>query len=190
MIGAERIAAALGASVILHGAALAALEQLPRGWKANELFAGDSSAGALRASLRPAARPPDAAIAVRQQPAAVFAEKRSGARQPPSLPGVVAPHGYYPARLLDERPQVRVHVEPAFPAGAPESGRVALRLFIGADGRVEEVAVTESDPPGVFEQAAAQAFGRAQFTPGKIRGEVVKSLMSIEVLFGAPAALQ
>jgi hypothetical protein len=181
VIGAQRLAAALGASLLLHGAGLAALEQLPAGWQAKDGLAGRFSGSALRASLRPAS--------VAAEPVALN-EKPPTRLKRPSPQGLVAPHAYYPTHLLDERPQIRAHVEPAFPEGAPDFGRVALRLFIGADGRVEELAITESDPPGVFEQAAAQAFAPAQFTPGKIRGEAVKSLMTIEVFFGAPAPLR
>ncbi len=94
---------------------------------------------------------------------------------------------YHPAYLLDERPQVRALVEPVFPPGAPvESGRVLVHLYIGADGRVEEVVIADAQPPGVFEQAAAKAFAAAKFTPGKVRGESVKAYLAIEVLFGAP----
>jgi protein TonB len=97
---------------------------------------------------------------------------------------------YHPAAELHERPLIRTHVEPQFPAGAtvPE-GRVRLRLFIGADGNVDEVRIDSVEPQGAFGAAAAQAFAGATFTPGKIGGKPVKSLMTIEVLFGAPVPL-
>jgi protein TonB len=121
-------------------------------------------------------------------PAAVPARDRRKPAPPPE--GIVPPASYYPAHLLDERPQIRTHVEPAFPAAAPvPSGRVRLRLYIGEDGRVEQIAVMQSDPPGVFEASATAAFAGAQFTPGKVRGSAVKSQMTIELFFGSPVPL-
>lgn len=187
MIRTEHFAAALGASAVLHGAGFAALEQLSRGWQAEPPPAAVLSPGALRASLRP--WPAADARAGLPPATAPRARETHPVRKAP-LPGTLAPRAYYPAHLLDERPQVRVHVEPAFPPEAPESGRVKLQLFIDADGRVEEIVVIESEPQGVFEYAAAQAFARAHFTPGKLRGEAVKSLMAIEVLFGMPTPLR
>jgi periplasmic protein TonB len=97
---------------------------------------------------------------------------------------------YHPATELHERPLIRTHVEPQFPGGATvPQGRVVLRLFIGDDGSVDEVRVDAAEPQGVFGTAAAQAFAGATFTPGKIGGKPVKSLMTIEVLFGAPVPL-
>lgn len=183
------LAAALGASAALHAAAFAALEQLPRGWQAAAAPGDGSSAAALRVSLTPVPPSPPAQEGL-QPPLAGPAAQKGERRKAPALPGAVPPYGYYPAHLLDERPQVRVHVEPAFPPGAPESGRVKLQLFIDADGRVEEIVVIESEPQGVFEYAAAQAFAPARFTPGRFRGEAVKSLMAIEVLFGLPTPLR
>lgn len=180
-MSAERLGAALAVSLLLHAAALDVLERLPRGWLAKEPFTGTFGPGALRASLRTATA--DAEL--------TMLPGRSSDRAKPSRPeGLVVPHAYYSTNLLDEPPQVRVHVDPAFPLGAPDTGRVMLRLFIGTDGLVEEIVVEESEPPGIFERAAAQAFAAAQFTPGKIRGEAVKTLMTIEVLFGAPLPAQ
>jgi outer membrane biosynthesis protein TonB len=55
---------------------------------------------------------------------------------------------------------------------------------------VEEVLVTQAEPPGVFEQAAAHAFAAARFTPGKIGGKPVKTSLVIEVLFGTPVPIR
>ena len=47
-----RIPAALGASLILHGAALALVDRMPRGGQVNAPAWGQWSAGALQARLR------------------------------------------------------------------------------------------------------------------------------------------
>jgi outer membrane biosynthesis protein TonB len=64
-----------------------------------------------------------------------------------------------------------------------------LHLYINEQGSVDEVAIVESDPPGVFEAAVAEAFGPARFRPGRKGGVTVKSRMAIEVLFGHPAPI-
>ena len=49
---------------------------------------------------------------------------------------------------LDQRPQIMVHVQPEFPPNvSAQGGRVVLRLYIGDDGTVDEVAVRSSSRP-------------------------------------------
>lgn len=182
MIASERLASALGASLVLHAAGAALLAQLPVGWSGAALAERGFDAGVLHTTLRPEAKKPAA------QPLAHASRTSAAAeREKVPAPAGIVPSAYHPAHLLDERPQVRAHVEPVFPPAAPvASGRVVVHLYIGADGRVEEVVVADAQPPGVFEQAAAQAFAAAQFTPGKVRGAAVRTYLQIEVLFGAP----
>jgi TonB family protein len=177
-----RLGAAVAVSVVLHGAGMAALEQLERGWPSAEVFPHRSGPRALHAKLGVVTGSPLA-----PSKSAGPARDSEGAR---ASSGMVRPSAYYPAKLLDERPQVRVHVEPAFPIEATvASGRVRLDLYIGTDGRVEELVISDAEPRGVFEQAAAQAFALAQFTPGKIRGHAVRTVLSVEVLFGLPVPM-
>lgn len=182
-MSASRLPFALGVSVVLHGGAFAALHSLPRGWQPGQLPGTSLSAGALQASLRarPADEPGLAPVSFAPAPKSA---KRHAARAA-GAPGV-----YYPAHLLDERPLVRTHVEPEFPphAGAAE-GRVSIRLYIDEQGRVEEVQLVDADPAGAFEASATRAFAAARFTPGRKAGVAVKSVLSIEVLFGAPVPL-
>ena len=183
MIAVERLASALGASLVLHGASFAVLEHLPLGWQNEGMSSSALPRGTLQATFRAAESPSGRTRAKPEQ----MKTTRDVATRPA---GLVPPPEYYPSPLLDERPQIQVHVEPEFPAGSPvASGRVLVHLHIGIDGRVEEVVVTHAEPPGVFEQAAAEAFAAARFTPGKIRGQPVKSSLVIEVLFGAPVPL-
>jgi TonB family protein len=143
---------------------------------------------------------PDAARSRDQRPAAVAASGRVGddprSFQPlaeqgrAELPsaGVLAAPMYYPVNQLDQRPLIKIHVEPAFPRGAAApNGRVVLRLYIGEQGEVEKMAIVEAEPPGAFEKSALDAFAEARFTPGIKNGAPVRCLMTIEVLFGAPA---
>ena len=148
----------------------------------------------------PTPETPDAARPRDEPPAAVAASGRDGddprSFQPVAeqgradLPsaGVLAAPMYYPANQLDQRPLIKTHVEPAFPRdSAAPNGRVVLRLYIGEQGEVEKMAIVEAEPPGAFEKSALDAFAEARFTPGIKNGAPVRCLMTIEVLFGAPA---
>jgi TonB family protein len=177
---AARISAAVGASLVLHAAALAVIERMPRGWQVDEPAAREFGAGVLNTRLRESSNP--------SQPAALAAPPRAalGAARQPAF-GPVAPPLYLPASELDEKPLIRNHVEPEFPVGAMVSeGRVVLRLFIAETGNVDEIAVVSAGPRQIFAEAATRAFARALFTPGRKDGAPVKSTMTIELLFGAP----
>ena len=145
---------------------------------------------------------PDAELTREQPPAPVAAVGLDGddprSRQPeaeqgrsdePSA-GVLAAPVYYPASQLDQRPLITVRIEPTFPPGAPvASGRVVLRLYISEQGEVEKMVIVSAEPPGWFEQSALDAFAAARFTPGIKDGVPVRSLLTIEVLFGGPVPL-
>ncbi len=111
---------------------------------------------------------------------------------PPANPeGIVIPvfaaPDYYPASKLSPPPKLLDAPEPVFPdaadAAGVQVGSVVLRLRINEQGLVDEALVTRSTPPGVFDQAAIDAFGKAKFSPGRLLGLAVKSQVSIEVQF-------
>lgn len=175
-----RLCAASAASAALHGAALAALATLaalPNGLDPRPLRLGSELTVSLREPAPPGGTRPD----VRRT---ASRPGRHAAAGSPALPVPV----YHPPGELDERPLVRVHVEPQFPAGAAVGeGRVRLNLYIGEDGKVERLEITEATPSGVFEEPTIAAFSGALFTPGKIKGVAVRSRLDVEVLYGAPA---
>ena len=148
----------------------------------------------------PAPAAPEAADLRQEPPAPVAASGRVGddprsyqpfaeqGRADAPNAGLLSASIYYPASQLDQRPQIKVHIEPAFPHDAAvSSGRVVLRLYIGEQGEVEKMAIVEAEPPGAFEKSALDAFAAARFSPGIKTGVPVKSLVTIELLFGAPA---
>lgn len=182
-----RIPAALGASLILHGAALALVDGMPRGWQTASPDWGQWSAGALQTRLRA----PDGDAAIAPTPRAPVA-RRAPSPDPvlrhaaAASSGFAAPARYLPAEELDERPLIRTPVHPAFPADAAvASGRVVLQLLINEAGAVDRAVAVQADPAGVFEQAALDAFAAARFTPGRKDGLAVKSALKIELNFGA-----
>jgi len=180
-----RVPLALGASLLLHGAALALADRLPLGWQRSAAEWDQRGAGALHARLRERVEERAAADA---PPAAQGRTARAGKgtrHSTPATPGIIAAPSYVPAEELDERPQIRSHVEPAFPldANAP-AGRVVLRLLISESGAVDKAAVVRADPPGPFEVAAVEAFAPARFSPGRKNGVAVKSALTLELRFG------
>lgn len=93
---------------------------------------------------------------------------------------------FYSARELDVQPRALRAIEPAYPADADRSklsGSVRLQLKLEADGRVIDVDVVRSSPPGVFDEAAVKAFKQAQFAPAIKAGRPVRALILIEVNF-------
>ena len=159
---------------MLHGAALALIESLPRGWQLGDPAPGNRvlEARLLLAPSEPAAPAKTAAPAARPAFGAA--------------PPLERRERYVPASELDEKPQIRTAVEPRFPADAPvREGRVVLRLHIGESGAVDDIAVVRAEPASVFEEAALEAFAQAAFTPGRKDGRAVKSALTLELLFGA-----
>lgn len=78
-----------------------------------------------------------------------------------------------------------------------QSGRFAgiLALFIDETGRVHHITPLEPRLPLNLEKAAIEAFMAVQFTPGELRGTIVKSRIKMEVVFEkapitAPVPLQ
>jgi TonB family protein len=165
-VGAGRLALALAASFAAHGALLGAL---PR-WEAASFSLTTPALERLQVGFRPAE--PVVPSTARPVPA------------PAPLP--LAPR-YYAAHELERRPQILSQVEPAFPALAlTPVGRVVLQLYVDEDGRVERIATERDDPHGQFARAAREAFVGARFLPGVKDGSAVKSVVRLEVRFGAP----
>jgi protein TonB len=192
-----RLGAALGASVLAHMLLLSAFGHLPGAIPAVPL--AQLGERVLRATLRPLAPEPlplqaksEAGLKSPGAKAEPLPPAASAAARPENEPTAavvpVAPlPRYYAAHELDQRPMPLTHIEPLFPAGAPvHSGIVKLRLYINADGRIEEIEIFEAQPAGVFESAAAQAFAAARFSPGMRHGTAVPAVMTLELQFGAP----
>ena len=96
---------------------------------------------------------------------------------------------YYRTRELDVPPGIMSHVEPAYPERAARrfvGGKVVIRLFIDESGSVERVETVRAEPPGYFEQPAADAFKAARFSPGMKGGRPVKVQLTLQVDFQHP----
>ena len=126
------------------------------------------------------ARPRDAG---RVEGAAAAAIAPSRADPAPAQRALAAAPDYALGVTLDPGPRPLDEIEPDYPDIHLREGVVVLRLLIGANGRVDDVAVVRSTPEGVFEQAALEAFAKARFAPGLAGGTPVKSQITVEVHF-------
>ena len=93
---------------------------------------------------------------------------------------------FYSAREVDVHPRALLEIVPEYPAAADRdhlSGTVRLQLKLEADGRVSDVEVVSSSPPGLFDEAAVKAFRAARFAPAERNGRPVRALMLIELGF-------
>ena len=100
---------------------------------------------------------------------------------------------FYSARDVDVHPRALRTIAPDYPEDADRqrvSGTVRLQLKLEADGRVVDVEVVSSTPPGVFDDAAVKAFRAASFAPALKNGRPVRALMLVEVEFDREGRLR
>lgn len=97
------------------------------------------------------------------------------------IPGMA----YYTTDQLTKRPQAVVIAELDTEATRPiiVSGRMILRLWLDVRGRVVEVVVEQSELPKVFAETAINAFRHSRFTPGELNGQLVGTVMRVEVSY-------
>jgi periplasmic protein TonB len=103
----------------------------------------------------------------------------------PSVP-VMIDTTWYGVRQLDVQPRALQPVNPAYPPQARRQGlegTVKLMLKIDEFGVVQEAAVEEGEPPGVFDAAALAAFRSARFAPAQKNQRPVRALVYVRVVF-------
>ena len=145
----------------------------------------DASALPLRSPSEPA----EPATRPAMTPAPVAAasspvDRGADPTNPPAPPTAARGGGDSQAAGLDRGPRPIDDIDPVFPVAAgPRGGTVTLRLVISEQGEVESIAVVHAVPPGLFDDAALAAFGRARFAPGLRAGIPVRSEVLYEVEF-------
>lgn len=77
------------------------------------------------------------------------------------------------ALLVYPREALQLHV----------SGEVKLRLFIDEFGALVRSEVVSADPPGIFEEAAAQAVRTMRFSPARKGEQTVRSQRTVQITF-------
>jgi TonB family protein len=109
---------------------------------------------------------------------------------PPSNAGsaVAAPAAAAPAADVDVTPaKIVKRVTPVAPSGVSRktAGSVTVKFNIGVNGRVSDVDVVESSPPGVFDDAAQTAVRKWVYEPRKENGVAVESTARAKLVFEA-----
>jgi TonB family protein len=174
----RRLGTAFAASLAVHASLAAGVAGLVLGGKAGD----EPKAVVLVARLQSSSPVP-----AQSRPASASEHPVERAPHRGAAPGAPLPAPYYHRTSeLSERPAPLEQIQPRFPEGAPETGRLKLRLYINERGLVDAVDITEAEPAGVFEEAAAEAFRAARFRPGYKDATPVKSQIALEVRFGEP----
>lgn len=100
------------------------------------------------------------------------------------LPGIDPT--WYRAREVDTTAKPIGSITPVYPDEARrrnKDGTLKLMLKIDDLGRVRDAEVVEADPPGLFEEAALEAFRAARFHPAMKDGRPVRYQAYIRVRF-------
>ena len=92
---------------------------------------------------------------------------------------------------VDQPPRPLVQAPMQYPARAKAAGitgYVLLNVLVGPTGQVEQVAVLESEPAGVFDEVAAGAVRGWTFEPASYRGEHVRVWAKQKIRFDLAGA--
>jgi protein TonB len=143
----------------------------------------------IKSDAKPQAAPPPAAVTtVTEQ---VMPNNPEPAKKPsgPSIdiPLAVDTH-YYAAKELDVQPRPVRKVEPSYPAEYEVediSGYVVLEMRVEEDGQVSDLEVVEISPASreAFGREALEAFHDVRFIPAKRKGQQVRALFRVRVVF-------
>lgn len=109
----------------------------------------------------------------------------------PAAASAVEPAVYVPRGLLSVAPVARTPVLLQWPPNWPlrQTYTAVLKLYLDEQGRVERVEPDgDAVLPGPLFESARLAFMAADFTPGQLNGQAVKSWFRIEVSFETAAA--
>lgn len=175
--------------------------------------AGDGESGSSIAVVRPP--PPPKAAPTPKPPPERRPPPRRSAAPPPGLDGSLAGLDFglpsFDASGLDlgqgllgdggdvvmtgatadqpPRPLVQAPMQyPPRAKAAGITGYVVLNVLVGPTGRVEKVAVLESQPAGVFDEVAASAVRNWTFEPASYKGEHVRVWAKQKVRFDLAGA--
>jgi TonB family protein len=101
-----------------------------------------------------------------------------------AAPGLPPAPGYKFGVGLHRQPRLLNDIQPEYPSAAGvRDGIVFLRILVSETGAIDNLAVVRAEPTGFFENAALEAFARAEFSPGEFLGVPVKSQFFVELEF-------
>lgn len=119
---------------------------------------------------------------------APHAASRSAEGEKTTLPQVPVPFDtrWYAAREVDALPKPKDGIHYVYPETARKAGvegSVLVLLKVDEQGRVREVEVLESVPPGVFDELVLDTLRRVTFTPARLNGLPVRAQLKHRVRF-------
>lgn len=140
------------------------------------------------------AQPPEAAEVAAPEPdpaaatpaPAIEASAPPVEARPPAAITSAVDLTYYSARELDTQPRALDEIVPDYPVVADRerlSGKVRLLLRLEPDGRISDIEIISSTPPGVFDEATIDAFREARFAPARRGDRPVRAQVLIEVVY-------
>jgi outer membrane biosynthesis protein TonB len=96
-----------------------------------------------------------------------------------------SPQEYVPSEYLSFVPKPLAPVEIPFPDAVTGDIRVQvqLSLFIDETGQVNRVQVDNAQAQSTLQDAAVNTFLSTRFKAGELNGQVVRSLLRVEVIF-------
>jgi protein TonB len=92
----------------------------------------------------------------------------------------------YEASEVDSPPKVVKQMPVKYPSAAKKNGitgKVIVRCLIGTDGKAGNFEIVESEPAGIFEDAALATLKYWQFRPGIMSGELVATWVKVPFKF-------
>jgi TonB family protein len=92
----------------------------------------------------------------------------------------------YEASDVDTPPKIVRQMPITYPTlakRAGQEGRVVIRVLIGTKGKADKMEVVESEPEGIFDEAALKSLKYWQFRPGIKDGELVATWVKIPLTF-------
>jgi protein TonB len=87
---------------------------------------------------------------------------------------------------LDTPPAAVVRSIPVYPYKALQrniEGTVEVKFLVGADGRISDIQILDSQPAGLFDAAVREAVPQWTFRPGVLEGQAVSSWVVTTVEF-------
>lgn len=188
--GASRLTGAVMLSIAAHALLLAWPVSLPSGGTGHTVIAGAAKPPrTLRVSLRvvPEAAESAATENTPAEKASIAEPLEDKAKDAPQgeqvTQGAVPLIGYYPAVRLTRMPEAIGLFDIKPPAGGDTGigGKMTVRIWIGANGAIDQARVLSSGLPQAYTDAALAAFENLRFTPGQIDGLPVKSWAEVVI---------
>jgi|CXWL01.1.fsa_nt_gi protein TonB len=125
-----------------------------------------------------AAAPPNAPAIAPGRTDQVAVAKPASPSAPPASP-TSAPAAVAPSAIADIQEARQISdAAPTYPPAAMRrrlEGLVELEFLVGANGKLSDISVARSVPPGIFDREAIRAAQRWSFSPRTVNGEPVPS---------------